>query len=172
MRVAQCIPVTFAVATLVAATSAFAQSAATPPTAPLVTKLFASSGNVASLIAKAKHDRKPGQFNVIEPLLQLAPYHLNLEYRTAVGPAAVHAHEDEFFYVIEGSGTLVTGGKLTNVVQTNAENLSGDSIEGGTATPVAKGDFFVVPQNTPHWFGAINGRVVVMSLHVPGSRVQ
>ena len=122
--------------------------------------LSSSSTNVAALIAKAKHDHKPGQANVVEPLLQLAPYSANLEYRTSVGPAAIHVHEDEFFYVIDGSGTFVTGGSLTHPVQTNAENLSGDSIEGGTATPVAKGDFFVVPENTPHWFGAIHGRIV------------
>jgi mannose-6-phosphate isomerase-like protein (cupin superfamily) len=170
MRVVKCV-LTFAVATLVAATSASAQSPATPPTTPPV-KLFASSTNVAALIAKAKRDHKPGQANVVEPLLQLAPYGANLEYRTSVGPAAVHVHEDELFYVIDGSGTFVTGGSLTHAVQTNAENLTGDSIEGGTATPVAKGDFFVVPQNTPHWFGAIHGRIVVMTLHVPGSRVQ
>jgi hypothetical protein len=24
-----------------------------------------------------------------------------------------------------------------------------------------------VPENTPHWFSAINGTVVLMSLHVP-----
>ena len=30
----------------------------------------------------------------------------------------------------------------------------------------------MVPENTPHWFGAIQGRIVVMSLHVPDSRVQ
>ncbi|MGA2563508.1 MAG: cupin domain-containing protein [Steroidobacteraceae bacterium] len=171
MRVAQCV-LTFAIATFVGATSASAQSPATPPTAPPVIKLFASSGNVADLIAKAKRDHKPGQANVVEPLLQLAPHNANLEYRTSVGPAAIHVHEDEFFYVIDGSGTFVTGGKLTNAVQTNAENFTGDSIEGGTATPVAKGDFFVVPENTPHWFSAIEGRMVLMSLHVPGSRVQ
>src|SRR6185437_12218584 len=94
------------------------------------------------------------------------------EYRTAVGPAAVHVHEDEFFYVIDGSGTLVTGGKLVHPKQTNAENLSGDSIEGGTAVTVTKGDFIVVPENTPHWFSRVNGHVTDMSLHVPGSKGQ
>ncbi|HEX4024412.1 MAG TPA: cupin domain-containing protein [Steroidobacteraceae bacterium] len=171
MRVAQCV-LTFAVGALVGATSASAQPPATPPTVPLITKVFASSGNVAALIAKAKRDHKPGQASVIEPLLQLAPYDANLEYRTSVGPAAVHVHQDEFFYVIDGSGILVTGGKLTHAVQMNAENIRGDSIEGGTATPVAKGDFIVVPENTPHWFSAINGHIIDMSLHVPGSRVQ
>ncbi len=169
MRVAQCLLV-LAAATLVGATSAFAHPPATSHTRPLIMKVFASSGNVAALIAKAKRDHKPGQSVVIEPLLHLAPYTANLEYRTAVGSAAIHLHQDEFFYVISGSGTLVTGGKLTHAVHPNAENVSGDSIVGGTATHVAKGDFIVVPENTPHWFSVINGSIVDMSLHVPGAR--
>jgi mannose-6-phosphate isomerase-like protein (cupin superfamily) len=167
MRVAQCV-LSFAVAALCGSAGVSAQSPATP--APLPTKIFASSANVTALIAKAKHDHKPGQPTVIESLLHLAPYNTNLEYRTGVGPAAVHIHEDEYFYVIDGSGTFVTGGTLVHAVHTNAENLTGDSIEGGTATQVTKGDFFVVPENTPHWFSVINGHLILMSMHVPGSR--
>ena len=32
---------------------------------------------------------------------------------------------------------------------------------------VAKGDWILVPQNTPHWFSAIDGTIVLMSLHLP-----
>jgi mannose-6-phosphate isomerase-like protein (cupin superfamily) len=142
------------------ATSAVAQQA--PPV-----KTYASSADVAALIAKAKADRKENQANFIQQILQLAPYNANLEYRAAVGPAAVHEKEAEMFYVIDGSGTLVTGGKLVGETRTNAENLSGTAIEGGSSRPVAKGDFFIVPENTPHWFGTINGTLVLMSLHVP-----
>jgi mannose-6-phosphate isomerase-like protein (cupin superfamily) len=130
-------------------------------------KMYASSADVAALIAKAKADRKENQANFIQQILQLAPYNANLEYRAAVGPAAVHEKEAEMFYVIDGSGTLVTGGKLVGESRTNAENLSGTAIEGGSSRPVAKGDFFIVPENTPHWFGTINGTLVLMSLHVP-----
>jgi mannose-6-phosphate isomerase-like protein (cupin superfamily) len=107
---------------------------------------------------------------LIQSLLQLAPYTANLEYRGAVGPAAVHEKEAELFYVIDGSGTLVTGGKLAGETRTNAENLSGTAIDGGETQNVAKGDFFVVPENTPHWFSKINGTLVLMSLHVPRPR--
>ena len=99
--------------------------------------------------------------------MHLAPYNANLEYRTGVGPAAVHEREAEMFYVLEGSATLTTGGKLTEEKRTNAENLTGTGIDGGNAQAVAKGDFVIVPENTPHWFSAIAGSVVLMSLHVP-----
>jgi mannose-6-phosphate isomerase-like protein (cupin superfamily) len=130
-------------------------------------KTFASSADVTALIAKAKSERKEGQPIVAERILQLAPYNANLEYRAAVGPASVHEKEAEMFYVIDGSATLMTGGKLVSESRTNAENLTGTGIEGGTSRPVAKGDFIIVPENTPHWFSAINGTIVLMSIHVP-----
>ena len=147
-----------------------AATVAQQPSAPLpadAIKTFAASAEVAALTAKAKSERKEGQPLVIQRILQLAPYNANLEYRAAVGPAAVHEKEAEMFYVIDGAGTLVTGGTLANQQRTNAENLTGTAIEGGTSRAVAKGDFMIVPENTPHWFSAINGTLVLMSIHVP-----
>lgn len=130
-------------------------------------KTFASSTDVTGLIAKAKSERKEGQALVSERILQLAPYNVSLEYRTAVAAAAVHEREAELFYVIDGSATMVTGGKLVNETRPNAENLSGTAIEGGSSRTVAKGDFIIVPENTPHWYSAINGTLILMSFHVP-----
>jgi mannose-6-phosphate isomerase-like protein (cupin superfamily) len=148
----------------VAATAYSQQPAASQ--APLM-KTFSSASDVAALLAKAQSERKDNQPLVSERILQLAPYNANLEYRAAVGPAAVHEREAELFYVIDGSATLTTGGKLVNETRTNAENLTGTAIDGGASRPVAKGDFIIVPENTPHWFSAINGSVVLMTLHVP-----
>jgi mannose-6-phosphate isomerase-like protein (cupin superfamily) len=138
--------------------------------APQPDKTYTSAKEVASMMAKAKNERKQDQANYIQGILRLAPYSANLEYRGAVGPAAVHEKEAELFYVIDGSGTLVTGGKLAGETRTNAENLSGTAIDGGDSRAVAKGDFFIVPENTPHWFSKINGTLVLMSLHVPRPR--
>ena len=149
---------------LIAATLTASLMAQQPAAAP---KTFASAADVAALMAKAKSDRKQDQANFIQQILQLAPYNVNLEYRGAVGPAAVHEKEAELFFVIDGSGTLVTGGKLAGETRTNAENLSGTGIDGGASRNVAKGDYFIVPENTPHWFSKINGTLVLMSLHVP-----
>jgi mannose-6-phosphate isomerase-like protein (cupin superfamily) len=144
---------------------AHAQSAASAGAAPQ--KTMVSAAEVAALIAKAKAERKDNQPIVAQSLLQLAPYNVSLEYRASVGNAAVHETEAELFYVIDGSATLVTGGKLTNESRTNAENLTGSGIEGGQSRHVAKGDFIMVPERTAHWFSAIDGTVVLMSLHLP-----
>ena len=131
-------------------------------------KTYTSASEIQGLIAKAKADKKGNQPTVAEPILRLAPYGANLEYRSAVGPAAVHETEAEMFYVIDGSGTLVTGGKLTGETgPAKNGNRNGTGIDGGNTQNVAKGDFVIVPQNTPHWFSKINGTLVLMSLHVP-----
>lgn len=156
-------PIAASLTLTIVASVAWSQQPAPP------TKTYSSAAAVVALIAKAKAEHKDGQPIVVESILRLAPYGANLEYRTSVGPAAVHEKEAELFYVIDGSATLITGGKLVNEKRTNAENLTGTAIETGKSQAVAKGDFVIVPENTPHWFSAINGTIVLMSLHVPRS---
>jgi mannose-6-phosphate isomerase-like protein (cupin superfamily) len=151
------------VVSILLAAPALAQQAA--PAA--ASRTMVSASEVQAMIAKAKADRKDNQALVAQSLIQLAPYNVSLEYRASVGGAAVHETEAELFYVVDGSATLVTGGKLTEEKRTNAENLSGTGIQGGQSRKVAKGDFVIVPNGTPHWFSAIDGTVVLMSLHLP-----
>ena len=136
-----------------------AQAAGQPAAAqaaPPQPVLFKSAADVAALIAKARAERKEGQANFGQNIVRLAPYNANLEYRASVGNASIHEHEAELFYVVDGSGTMVTGGKM-----------AGTAIEGGVSRTIAKGDFILVPENTPHWFSAINQTLILMSLHVP-----
>ena len=155
-----------AVVLLVSASRAPVAHGQAPAPAP---KLFMSAADVSALIAKAKADRKPDQANFVQPIVQLAPFNANLEYRVAGvnAAASVHFRDAEMFYVIEGAGTIVTGGKLRDQRQTNPDNLTGTGIEGGTNRRLAKGDYVMVPENTPHWFGEIDGTLVLMSIHLP-----
>ena len=118
--------------------------AAAQNAAPMM-KTFTSSAEVQELIAKAKADRKGNAPTTSEPILSLAPYHANLEYRPIAGPAAVHDTEDEVMYVIEGGGTITLGGQMVNPTRPNPTNKSADKISGGSDQKVAKGDFLIVP---------------------------
>jgi mannose-6-phosphate isomerase-like protein (cupin superfamily) len=149
------------IATLAAPIAWAAQNA--PPE-----KTFMTSGEITGLIAKAKQDRKGDAPNTIEPILSLAPYRAQLEYRTALAPAAVHEKDAEMMYVLEGTGVITTGGKLVEEKRTNAANLGGSSIDGGTPHNVAKGDVIIIPQNTPHQVNPTGGApIVLMTMHVP-----
>ena len=129
-------------------------------------KIVATNSEIMAMIAKAKADRRPDQATFAQPLLALAPYGANLDYRAAVGPSAIHKKYAEFFYVIEGSATLVTGGKLINE-KSRGDDLVGTSLEGGSPRQIAKGDFVIVPEGTPHWFSSINGNIALMTFRLP-----
>jgi mannose-6-phosphate isomerase-like protein (cupin superfamily) len=134
--------------------------------APAATVTYKSAADVAAMIAKAKaqNDGKASAL-ISQTILQLAPYKASLEYRASVGTAAIHVKEAEMFYVIDGSATLITGGKLVGETK-NGDNLTGTAIEGGTPQTVSKGDFIIVPENTGHWFSEIKSTLVLMSFHV------
>lgn len=156
---------TLAITLMGAAATMCAQAPAPAP------KTFSSAADVASMVARAKNERKPDQANFIQPLLRVAPYTANLEYRVKGVDTTpnVHEHEAELFYVIEGGGTFTMGGKLRDEKRLNANNVTGSGIEGGTARHIAKGDFFLVPENTAHGFTETDGTLVIMSVHVPGA---
>jgi mannose-6-phosphate isomerase-like protein (cupin superfamily) len=148
--------------TLLLTSAALAQQPAVPDM-----KLFSSSADIQALIANAKKIRTEGQALVSQPIVALTPYRVMLEYRASIGTAAIHEKEAELFYVVDGTATLVTGGKIVDEKRINLTNLNGPAITGGDSRPVAKGDFFFVPEGTAHWFSEIKGVLVLMTLHLP-----
>ena len=129
---------------------------------------FMSHKAIMGLIAKAKADRKGNAPMVPEPIVQLAPYKAQLEYRPGTAPAALHEKDAEFFVVLQGKGDIVTGGKLVEEKRVNASNLSGSSIANGDSHKVVVGDVLLVPANTPHQVIPSGGKpIVVMTMHVP-----
>ncbi|MGD9842487.1 MAG: cupin domain-containing protein [Steroidobacteraceae bacterium] len=147
--------------------SAWSQTPPAPAAAPAEPITFVSAADITVMMAKAEAVRQPGKPVPNSPMLKLDPYTANLEYRTSIGAAAMHEKEAELFVVIEGSGSVVLGGKLVNETRRDAENLSGTAIEGGVTRVVAKGDMFLVAETVPHWFNVIDGTLVLMSLHIP-----
>jgi mannose-6-phosphate isomerase-like protein (cupin superfamily) len=158
---AQFLAVAFLVTTA-ASSAALAQQAAPP------TRTFMNNKEIMGLVDKAKADRKGDAPLVAEPILSLAPYRAQLEYRPGTSPAAVHEKDAELMVVLEGTGNIVTGGKLVDEKRTNANNLSGSSIAGGNSQAVVKGDMLIVPSNTPHQVIPTGGApIVLMTMHVP-----
>jgi mannose-6-phosphate isomerase-like protein (cupin superfamily) len=130
--------------------------------------LFMSDKQIMSLVDKAKADRKGDAPLVAEPILSMAPYRAQLEYRPGTSPAAVHEKDAELMIVLQGTGNIVTGGKLVEEKRNNANNLGGSSITGGKSQAVVKGDSLIVPANTPHQVIPTGGApIVLMTLHVP-----
>ena len=87
--------------------------------------------------------------------------------RNAPGEGEVHMQFADVIFVVKGSATLVTGGKLSGA-QENAINPStgkpfpkdeprGPSVVGGESHHIAAGDVIVVPNGVPHWFSEVEG---------------
>jgi mannose-6-phosphate isomerase-like protein (cupin superfamily) len=151
--------------TLLAAVAAPAIAQAAEP-APLRT--FMNNREIMGLIDKAKAERKGDAPLVAEPILLLAPYRAQLEYRPATAPAALHEKDAELMVVLQGAGNIVTGGKLIDEKRNNANNLSGASITGGNSQAVVVGDMLIVPANITHQVIPTGGApIVLMTLHVP-----
>ena len=110
---------------------------------------------------------KPGQTFMWQPLLKDGPRTAALEIWKAPGRPAVHTSEAEYFTVVQGSGTLVTGGHLKNPHQVNPNNLDGDVIEGGTTRALVVGDTVLIPAGTPHWFGIPGEPLVLLGIKIP-----
>ena len=155
---AQLLAVTIFAATLTS--GALAQQPATTQ--------YMSEKDIIALIEKAKADRKNDAPLVPEPILQLAPYKAQLEYRPLKAPAALHEKDAEVFVVLQGAGDIIVGGKLVNEKRVNAANLTGTDIADGQTHHVTHGDMLIVPNNTPHQVIPTGGApIVLMTMHVP-----
>ena len=140
--------------------------AAAPPAA-LDMKTVATSADVQALVAKARATIKPGQPNLNQPILSVAPYRASIEYRIATTPANLHLFDAELVYVISGTGTFTIGGTINESKPPVNGNVFGTTIAGGTDHKLIPGNMFLVPEKVPHWFHDIQGELVLLTLHVP-----
>jgi mannose-6-phosphate isomerase-like protein (cupin superfamily) len=98
----------------------------------------------------------------ISPVLVTDRYSALEVRRGSAGPPATHLGWSELHYILNGSGVLVTGGKI---VPATADSPA--RIEGGVARPVKTGDAVIVPPGTPHQYTAVSGYVTTLEVRFP-----
>jgi mannose-6-phosphate isomerase-like protein (cupin superfamily) len=86
------------------------------------------------------------------------------------GGGIEHSQITEVYHIIEGNGTLVTGGTIENpkeapadspvVKVLNGPSTSGGVIKNGVSRKVGPGDVVIIPPNTPHWFSEITSEQI------------
>ncbi len=74
---------------------------------------------------------------------------------------AVHDDVAEVYHILEGSGTMLLGGKLTDAKRRppspgNGMGLSGTESVGAKEVNLAQGDVLIIPAGTPHKFKMAN----------------
>jgi len=152
---------TLAAITIAAIAPAAAQERAVPP------KFYASAAEVDRLLAKAKAEHKGDSTNTNEIIVSDGPYPVQLEYRTGTTPPSIHKGQAELIYVIDGGCTLIEGGTLEGVEPGPGPTLHANGIKGGKPQKLSKGDYVMVPPDTPHWYTDVRGTFVSMTIHVP-----
>jgi mannose-6-phosphate isomerase-like protein (cupin superfamily) len=117
-------------------------------------------------IRQSARAAQAGRPSISQPIIAAPPYALNLEHRTGKAPASQHPVEAELIMVLDGAGTITTGGALVNATTAANGNISGTDVTGGTPQHVVKGDMLMVPQNVPHMM-VPDGLLVLATLHLP-----
>src|SRR5215475_13617754 len=73
-------------------------------------------------------------------------------HRDKSGQVEVHDKETDVIHILEGEATFVFGGQMVGGKLARPDQWLGTDITGGEAYHAAKGDVFVIPAGTPHWF--------------------
>jgi mannose-6-phosphate isomerase-like protein (cupin superfamily) len=73
-----------------------------------------------------------------------------LAFRSQSGKAELHEKFADFYFVVDGSATLVSGGQIVNAKTTAPGEVRGDSIQDGKETKLKKGDIVHIPADIPH----------------------
>jgi glc operon protein GlcG len=105
-----------------------------------------------SRVTTIREERVSAAFARGTPLIEVADYKIHASRRDGPGIAEVHARDTDIAYVLEGSATLITGGRAVDLQPVAAEELRGRAIEGGETRELVKGDVVVIPNGVPHWF--------------------
>jgi mannose-6-phosphate isomerase-like protein (cupin superfamily) len=86
-------------------------------------------------------------------------YGINIVHRAKPAGAVAHAGNTELHYIIEGSGTVITGGSLVR-----GATAGSATITNGVTQRVKKGDVVIVPANSPHWYSQIDSEITYLEV--------
>jgi mannose-6-phosphate isomerase-like protein (cupin superfamily) len=131
---------------------------------------FASSADVQAQIREMLSAMKADQGFMWRPLVRDGATVAAIEIWKKPGRPAVHLAEAEYAIVLEGFGTLVSGGAMADPTARNANLIEGSQIEGGVTRTLGPGDVILIPAGVPHWFGITGDRLVLLGIKLPGAK--
>lgn len=98
-------------------------------------------------------------------------YTVYAQRRDKDGTVEVHEDDSDIVIVMDGSATFVTGGTVADPRALRPHELTGSGVVGGAARQIGRGDAFIIPKGTPHWFKTVNGSVsyFAVKIHEPAA---
>ncbi|HTL59414.1 MAG TPA: cupin domain-containing protein [Candidatus Limnocylindrales bacterium] len=125
--------------------------------AVVVLAVIAAEKNPADGVIHLDHDKVAAMFAQGGTLIATNNFKVMALRREAPGEAEIHDSDTDIFYIVDGSATIVTGGKATEVRSTAPGESRGKSIVGGEERRLEKGDVLIIPNRVPHWFKEARG---------------
>lgn len=126
-----------------------------------------TAAQIQDFIKNAPQDR-----NSDRPIrvIDAGGYHVGLfgVFRPKDAPFTASVHQTdatETYYMLDGAGVLVTGGKLKEPVTPRPSamgdwtDLGSTGIEGGTSRRLSKGDVVIIPGGVPHGWASVEGNI-------------
>jgi mannose-6-phosphate isomerase-like protein (cupin superfamily) len=138
--------------------AAQAEAPAPPAPAPGTAGIFKSNADLQAVLKKAMAGATDMATSNIANTDQ---YRVNIVHRPKANFAIAHPGNTELHYIIEGSGTVVTGGKI---VRKPGAPASSATIEGGESHKVTKGDVVIVPAGSAHMYSEVNGEITYLEV--------
>ena len=117
------------------------------PRTPVSSVVFVDHDKVAAALAKGGG------------LVSASDVLVSGSHREKPGQVEVHDNEMDVIYVVDGTATFVSGGKIVGAKNNRPGQWLGTDITGGTSQRLVKGDVIVVPAGTPHWFKEVPGPI-------------
>jgi mannose-6-phosphate isomerase-like protein (cupin superfamily) len=119
----------------------------------------------AELTATLKEAAKTAPAMHTAPVKNADHYRINIVRRTTAAGAIAHPDGTEVHHIVEGAGTLVTGGTIVRPAGGGSGRGAGPAtIEGGVSKRVAKGDVILIPAGTPHWYKDLDGPITYLEV--------
>jgi mannose-6-phosphate isomerase-like protein (cupin superfamily) len=88
-------------------------------------------------------------------------HRINIVRRTKAAGAVAHEGFAELHHIVEGSGTLVTGGTIARAADGRPASAT---IQNGVSRHVAKGDVILIPSGMPHWYKDLDGTITYLEV--------
>jgi len=104
-----------------------------------------------------------GDGSASETLRAYPQHHVMLSVRNRSGIAELHENFADWFFVLEGRATLVTGGTVVKAQTIGPGEIRGTSISGGQSQELKAGDVAYVAAGQPHQF-LLTGNAGITSL--------
>jgi glc operon protein GlcG len=118
---------------------------------------FAGDQSPDSGVIHLDHVKVAAMFTQGGTLLATNNFKVMALRREKPGEVEIHDRDTDIFYILEGSATLITGGKAAEPRTTGAGETRARTITGGDERRLTKGDVMVIPNGVPHWFKEVSG---------------